>query len=122
MTVALPKSSPWGVGRLDSVQMISNRLTGLDLGPPPSSVIFDNIVQADAPVRYPFLWNAARQNRTQRLGFAANGNDLFALSRKLGQVFGVSPEEAASELLPRNELLGRQLGQPRRLACRRGAR
>jgi mono/diheme cytochrome c family protein len=92
MSVALPKSSPWGVGRLDAIQMIFDRLTGLDLGPEPSYLIKANIHPADAPVRYPFLWNAARQDRTQWLGFAANGNDLFALSRNLGQVFGVFGE------------------------------
>ena len=49
--------------------MIFNRLTGLDLGKPPPAIslrtIFD---RADAPVRYPFLWNAAR--RTTRNGRA----------------------------------------------------
>jgi mono/diheme cytochrome c family protein len=92
MAVALPKSSPWGVGRLDAIQMIFDRLTGLDLGPPPSYILKANIHPADAPVRYPFLWNAARQDRTQWLGFALNGNDLFALARNLGQVFGVFAE------------------------------
>src|SRR5271163_2804050 len=92
LTGALPKSTPWGVGRLDAIQMIFDRLTGLDLGPGPSYILKANIHPADAPVRYPFLWNAARQDRTQWSGFAANGNDLFALSRNLGQVFGVFGE------------------------------
>lgn len=85
---ALPTPS-WGPGRLDAVGMIFNRLTGLDLGPPPSFLIPDNIKPADAPVRYPFLWNASRQDFTQWPGFAANGNDLLALSRNLGEVYGV---------------------------------
>uniref|UniRef100_Q07I53 Cytochrome c domain-containing protein n=1 Tax=Rhodopseudomonas palustris (strain BisA53) TaxID=316055 RepID=Q07I53_RHOP5 len=85
---ALPPVS-WGPSRLDAVGMIFNRLTGLDLGPPPSLLIADNIKVADAPVRYPFLWNAPIQDMTQWPGFADNGNDILALSRNLGEVFGV---------------------------------
>jgi hypothetical protein len=73
---ALP-TPPWGPSRLDAVGMIFNRLTGLDLGPPPSYLIPDNIKQADAPVRYPFLWNAPKQDKTQWPGFADNGNDIL---------------------------------------------
>ena len=69
--------------------MIFNRLTGLDLGPPPSFLIADNIKSADAPVRYPFLWNAPRQDKTQWPGFADNGNDILGLARNLGEVYGV---------------------------------
>ena len=57
VTRALPPN-PWGPARLDAVAMIFNRLTGLDIGPLPTRVIADNIQPADAPVRYPFLWNA----------------------------------------------------------------
>ena len=85
---ALPPR-PWGPARLDAVTMIFDRLTGLDLGPPPSLLIEENIAVADAPVRYPFLWNAPIQNRTQWSAFAANGNDLLALVRNLGEVYGV---------------------------------
>lgn len=88
MSRSLPPN-PWGPSRLDAVAMIFNRLTGLDLGPPPSYLIPDNIQVADAPVRYPFLWNAAIQDRTQWPGFADNGNDLLALARNLGEVYGV---------------------------------
>ncbi|MGA9214470.1 MAG: di-heme-cytochrome C peroxidase [Methylocella sp.] len=84
----LPKA-PWGPARLDAVGMIFNRLTGLDLGPPPSYLISDNIKQADAPVRYPFLWNAPKQDKTQWPGFADNGNDILGLARNLGEVYGV---------------------------------
>ncbi|MDO9714284.1 di-heme-cytochrome C peroxidase [Paracraurococcus lichenis] len=80
---------PWGPGRLDAVAMIFNRLTGLDLGPPPDYLIPANIRVADAPVRYPFLWNAAKQDKTQWPGFADNGNDVLALARNLGEVLGV---------------------------------
>jgi hypothetical protein len=91
MSRALPKppAQPWGPARLDAVGMIFNRLTGLDLGPPPSLLIPENIKVADAPARYPFLWNAAIQDMTQWPGFAKNGDDVFALARNLGQVLGV---------------------------------
>ena len=85
---ALP-TPPWGPARLDAVSMIFNRLAGLDLGPPPSLIISDNIKAADAPVRYPFLWNAPNQDKTQWPAFADNGNGILALSRNLGEVFGV---------------------------------
>jgi mono/diheme cytochrome c family protein len=88
MTRALP-SPGWGPSRLDAVGMIFNRLTGLDLGPPPDFLIADNIQKADAPVRYPFIWNAPIQDHTQWTGFADNGSDVLALSRNLGEVFGV---------------------------------
>ena len=79
----------WGLGRLDAVSMIYNRLVGLDIGPAPSFLIPGNIAPADAPVRYPFLWNAPKQDRTQWPGFAKNGDRLFAMARNLGQVYGV---------------------------------
>jgi hypothetical protein len=88
MKHALPTPA-WGPGRLDAVGMIFNRVTGLDIGPPPSYLIADNIKKADAPVRYPFLWNAPIQDKTQWPGFADNGNEVLALSRNLGEVFGV---------------------------------
>jgi hypothetical protein len=79
----------WGLGRLDAVSMIFNRVVGLDIGPAPSFMIPGNIAPADAPVRYPFLWNAPKQDRTQWPGFAKNGDRLFAIVRNLGQVYGV---------------------------------
>jgi hypothetical protein len=89
VTKALPKS-PWGPSRLDAVGMIFNRLTGLDIGHLADGFLIpDNIQTADAPTRYPFLWNASKQNKTQWPGFADNGTDLLALSRNLGEVYGV---------------------------------
>jgi mono/diheme cytochrome c family protein len=85
---ALPPA-PWGPSRLDAVSMIFDRLTGLDIGPPPSYLIPANIIVASAPVRYPFLWNAPIQDFTQWPGFAANGDALLALARNLGEVYGV---------------------------------
>jgi mono/diheme cytochrome c family protein len=84
-----PPAPAWGPSRLDAVGMIFNRLTGLDLGQPPTFLIPDNIKTADAAVRYPFLWNAPKQDQTQWAGFADNGNDILGLSRNLGEVFGV---------------------------------
>lgn len=88
MKHSLPSES-WGPGRMDAVGMIFNRLTGLDLGPPPSHLLADNLRPADAPVRYPFLWNAAIQDKTQWPGFADNGSDVLGLARNLGEVYGV---------------------------------
>jgi len=85
---ALP-AQPWGPGRLDAISMIFNRLTGLDIGPPPTYIIAGNIKRANAPVRYPFLWNAPRQDKTQWPGFADNGNAILGLARNLGEVTGV---------------------------------
>jgi hypothetical protein len=88
MSQALP-TQPWGPGRLDAVSMIFNRLTALDIGPAPDHIIASNIYKADAPVRYPFLWNAARQDQTQWPGFADNGNAILGLGRNVGEVTGV---------------------------------
>ena len=96
ITRALPTPG-WGPARLDAVGMIFNRLTGLDLGPPPSYLIADNIQKADAPVRYPFIWNAPIQDKTQWPGFADNGSDVLALwpqsRRGLRRVRRVRTEE-----------------------------
>ena len=89
MDNALPKDKPWGPARLDAVGMIFNRLTGLDIGTGPDHIIKENIHLADAPVRYPFIWNAPIQDKTQWPGFADNGNDVLGLSRNLGEVIGV---------------------------------
>ncbi len=80
---------PWGPARADAIGMIFNRLTGLDLGEEPPHLIPENIKPADAPARYPFLWNAARQDQTQWPGFADNGNDILGLARNVGVVYGV---------------------------------
>ena len=88
MKGALP-AQPWGPARLDAVSMIFNRLTGLDIGPPPTYMIPENIKPATAPVRYPFLWNAPIQDKTQWPGFADNGNNILGLARNLGEVYGV---------------------------------
>jgi hypothetical protein len=131
ITKALRPSQPWGVGRADAVGMILNRLGGLDIGDTPDHVIAGNIRPADAPVRYPFLWNAMIQDKTQWPGFAPNGNDLFGLVRNLGEVYGVfavfhprrrpvwvggvdyiSDNSANFQGLDRVEQMARRIGRP----------
>lgn len=89
---SLPVSSPWGPARADAISLIFNRVSGLDIGLPPTYLIPENIKLADVPVRYPFLWNAWIQDLTQWPGFAPNGNKLFGLSRNVGEVIGVFAE------------------------------
>ncbi|WP_457795758.1 di-heme-cytochrome C peroxidase [Methylocystis sp. S23] len=90
-----PKDKPrplgleWGPGRADAVSMIFNRVAGLDIGGAGKRIIEENIQAADAPVRYPFVWNAARQYMTQWPGFAKNGDDILGLARNVGEVYGV---------------------------------
>ncbi|HXC29518.1 MAG TPA: di-heme-cytochrome C peroxidase [Stellaceae bacterium] len=82
MKSALPTKS-WGPARLDAFGMIFNRLSGIDLHQP------TNVVPADAPVRYPFLWNASRQDKTQWNGAVKNGLFTLGMGRNLGEVYGV---------------------------------
>ncbi|MDP3067945.1 MAG: di-heme-cytochrome C peroxidase [Methylocystis sp.] len=88
MRKSLPKPG-WGVARADAVSMIFNRVAGLDIGTTSSRIIEQNIALADAPVRYPFLWNAPIQDMTQWPGFARNGDDILGLARNVGEVYGV---------------------------------
>jgi hypothetical protein len=94
MDASLP-SPPWGPRRLDAFGMIFNRVAGLDLG------LMANVQKADAPVRYPFLWNASRQDRTQWTGAAQNGLFLQALARNTGEVFGVFAKFAPRRVTPK---------------------
>ena len=50
-----------------------------------------NIQKAAAPVRYPFLWNAAIQDHTQWPGFAGNGDTILSLARNLARYATCSP-------------------------------
>jgi hypothetical protein len=93
MTRSLPPS-PWGPGRLDAFGMIFNRVTARDLGVP------GNFALADAPVSYPFLWNASRQDHTQWTGSVPNGLFLTALARNSGEVFGVFADFKPVKFLP----------------------
>ena len=87
--VPKPPALIWGPARLDAVGMIFNRVAGLDIGPSSTRIIPGNLKAADAPVRYPFLWNAAIQDMTQWPGFAQNGDDVTGLGRNVGEVYGV---------------------------------
>ncbi len=79
----------WGMGRLDAISMIFDRLTGIDLAVPPAVSIPENILPANAPTRYPFVWNAPKQTMIQWPGFAPNGSEFFGLIRNTGEVYGV---------------------------------
>ncbi len=94
MDKSLPVASPWGPGRLDAFGMIFNRVAGRDLEVP------DNFKIADAPVSYPFLWNASRQDRTQWNGGVPNGLYIQALGRNTGEVFGVFADFEPRGFLP----------------------
>ena len=94
MDISLPRSRPWGPGRLDAFGMIFNRIAARDLG------VRDNYKVADAPVRYPFLWNASRQDRTQWNGGVQNGLYIQALGRNTGEVLGVFADFAPHRLFP----------------------
>jgi hypothetical protein len=94
MDKSLPPS-PWGPARLDAFGMIFNRVAGRDLKIP------GNFKVADAPVSYPFLWNASRQDRTQWNGGVPNGLYINAIGRNTGEVFGVFADfMPAKQLLP----------------------
>ncbi len=83
-------TDPWGIGRMDALSVIQNRVAGLDIGAPEDAYLIpENIDPADSPVRYPFLWNAARQDYTQWAGTSVNGNDSYALQRNNGEILGV---------------------------------
>jgi hypothetical protein len=126
---SLPKTHVWGPGRLDAMGMIINRLAGLDIGPPPTNIIASNIRKADAPVRYPFLWNADQQACTQWLGVARNDNPLFRTARNVGQVLGVfadfravrDPSTTELKWWARNSVNMKGLGEAEVLMSRIGA-
>ena len=78
-------------GHLDAVGAIVNEsywnaVKVQDLGKP-------NVVAhaADAPVSYPFIWNAPQQDKVQWLGIAESGGagDILSLVRNVGEVIGV---------------------------------
>ena len=94
MDRSLPAASPWGPARLDAFGMIFNRVAARDLG------VLDNFKIADAPVSYPFLWNASRQDRTQWNGGVPNGLYVQALGRNTGEVLGVFADFLPHRILP----------------------
>jgi len=89
MTRSLP-TEHWGIGRLDAVAMLQNRVSGLDIGPIENqNIIASNIAVAAQPVRYPFIWNSGKQDFTQWAGTSINGSSTYALSRNTGEALGV---------------------------------
>ena len=97
MNASLP-TPPWGPGRLDAFGMIFNRVTARDIG------VSNNFKIADAPVSYPFLWNAHRQDHTQWNGGVPNGFYITALARNSGEVFGVFADFKPTVLIPATKL------------------
>ena len=85
----LKAAPPWGPTRLDAFAVIFNAVAGLSLGPRPTYLLPENIHVGDAPVRYPMLWDAGRQDRTQWTGIAANGSMDMALARGVTELLGV---------------------------------
>jgi len=114
MDASLPLS-PWGPGRLDAFGMIFNRVAGRDLN------IVGNFKIADAPVSYPFVWNASRQDHTQWNGIVPNGLFIQALARNSGEVLGVFAEFTPDENPGAGpDFLQEQFGGFRRLGDSRG--
>ncbi len=97
MDASLP-DSPWGPGRLDAFGMIFNRVAARDLG------VDANFKKADAPVSYPFLWGASRQDHTQWTGSVPNGLFIQGLARNTGEVFGVFAEFKPRVVFPANPI------------------
>lgn len=70
----------YGYARLDAFGRIYNRVLSLSGS--------KSTVQADAPVSYPFLWDAPQHDYVQWVGGIAN-NGPGSLARNVGQVVGV---------------------------------
>ncbi|MBY6263305.1 hypothetical protein EI613_15470 [Azospirillum sp. 412522] len=75
--------TPWGSMRTDAFGMIFNRVSAIDLNLP------KNNRAPNAPVSYPFLWDAPHQPRVQWNGLLPNATSFDALGRNAGEVLGV---------------------------------
>jgi hypothetical protein len=75
--------TPWGSMRTDAFGMIFNRVSAIDLNLP------KNNRAPNAPVSYPFLWDAPHQPRVQWNGLLPNATAFDALGRNAGEVLGV---------------------------------
>jgi len=83
-------NTAWGFGRSDALGFALDNLMGVDIGDPANNYLIPiNIDKADAPVRYPFLWNTGKQDRTNWPGTSANGNEFLRLSAGLSGVYGL---------------------------------
>ncbi|MET0342015.1 MAG: di-heme-cytochrome C peroxidase [Polyangiales bacterium] len=72
-----------GYGRLDAFGGILNNVAATGLGLPA------NAAPQDAPVSYPFVWDAPQADRVQWNGSALNAPLVGALTRNIGEVLGV---------------------------------
>lgn len=75
-------TSPYGHARLDAIGAIFNEVGATGLGVP------GNASPANAPVSYPFIWDAPQHDRVQWNGSIENAN-IGALGRNVGEVLGV---------------------------------
>jgi mono/diheme cytochrome c family protein len=73
---------PYGPARLDAFGAIFNQVLGADLGIP------ENYRPANAPVSYPFIWDAPQSDLVQWNGSAPNAG-AGPLARNVGEVLGV---------------------------------
>lgn len=83
-------SSHPGPGRVDALNVILNQVTAKMLNRP------DNARPVDAPVSFPFLWDAPYLDFVQYNGVVPNGG-VGALGRNVGQVLGVFGQVALEE-------------------------
>jgi len=74
-----------GPGRVDALNVILNEVTAMMLNRP------DNARPSDAPVSYPFVWDAPYLDRVQYNAVVPN-EGAGALGRNVGQVLGVFGE------------------------------
>jgi mono/diheme cytochrome c family protein len=75
--------SPYGFSRLDAFGAIINNVAAAELNVP------ENAAPPDAPVSYPFIWDAPFADRVQWNGAALNVPVVGPLLRNVGEVLGV---------------------------------
>lgn len=96
--------SDWGIGRSDAVGIILatvGKVVEKPIGPDEERMPFP---ESDAPVSYPFAWNANQQARLQHNGVVDNGTDygivkvakIGALIRNWTEAFGVFASSSLS--------------------------
>ena len=79
-------SHVYGGGRNDAFGVIFNQVLANDLGRE------SNAKPTDAPVSYPFIWDAPQHDVVQWNGIADNNGPSGALGRNVGEVLGVFGE------------------------------
>jgi hypothetical protein len=85
---------PYGYARLDAFGVILNNVAARALGMP------ENAVGADAPVSFPFVWDAPQADRVQWNGSALNAPKIGGLIRNIGEVLGVFGQLAMTPAAP----------------------